>query len=98
MTAGIQVTQDRVNTQAGALAASIFAAMQNVLEFKAWLDTVTVGDLETLGFATGDANVLKSAFTDLADLAGIFTGNAAVNTLPYDYRTFSKLLIGVGVY
>lgn len=98
MVAGLQVTQAEVNAQAGTIARAVFAALGNVTEFKTWLDTVTVGDLETLGFSTADANTLKSAFSDLADLAGVFQGSAAARTLPYDYRTFARRLIGVGVY
>ncbi|TMR11746.1 hypothetical protein ETD86_34830 [Nonomuraea turkmeniaca] len=98
MVAGLQVTQAEVNAQAGTIARAVFAALGNVQEFKAWLDTVAVGDLETLGFSTADANTLKSAFSDLADIAGVFQGSATARTLPYDYRTFAKRLIGVGVY
>lgn len=98
MTAGLQITQAEVNAQAGTIARSLFAALSNVTEFKAWLDTITVADLETLGFSTDDANTLKSAFADLADLAGIFKGLAAAQTLPYNFSTFARRLIGVGVY
>ncbi|MEV4173985.1 hypothetical protein [Nonomuraea sp. NPDC049709] len=99
MTAGIPINQDRINTQAGAIAASVFSALQNVEEFKAWLDTISVNDLETVyGFSADDANVLKSAYADLADLVAIWAGGAPAATLPHDYRVFARRLIGVGVY
>lgn len=97
MTAGIQITQDRINTQAGAIATAVFSAMQNVTEFKEWLDTVSVQDLETVhGFTADDAAVLKSAFADLADLAAVWAGGSLA--APRDFRTFARRLIGVGVY
>ncbi|MFI7125981.1 hypothetical protein ACIBQ1_09825 [Nonomuraea sp. NPDC050153] len=98
MVAGLQVTQAEINAVSGTIARSVFAALSDVQEFKAWLDSVSVTDLEALGFSTADANTLKSAFADLADLAGVFQSGAAARTLPYDYRTFAKRLIGVGVY
>lgn len=98
MAAGLQVSQAEINAVSGTVARAVFAALSDVTEFKAWLDTVSVGDLETLGFSNADANSLKSAFADLADLAGVFQGGAPARNLPYDYRVFAKRLIGVGVY
>jgi hypothetical protein len=97
--AGIPITKDRINTQAGAIAAAVFTALQNVVEFKAWLDSVSVNDLETIySFTSDDAAVLKSAYTELADLAALWAGGAPAATLPHDYRVFPRRLIGVGVY
>ncbi|MEV3980798.1 hypothetical protein [Nonomuraea sp. NPDC049758] len=96
MTAGIPITKDRINTQAGAIAAAVFAALQNVGEFKEWLDTVSAQDLETVyQFAPDDAAVLKSAYADLAALAAVWAGGTAPAR---DLRTFARRLIGVGVY
>ncbi|MFI6732110.1 hypothetical protein ACIBI9_04185 [Nonomuraea sp. NPDC050451] len=99
MAAGLQITKAEINATSGTVARSVFAVLSDVLEFKAWLDTVSANDLETTyGFATAEAADLKSAFADLADLAGIFNGSAAANTLPHDYRVFAKRLIGTGLY
>lgn len=98
MSVGAAVTKAEVDNGAAACARQIFSAVKNIGEFKLWLDTMAVSDLVTLGYTTNEGNVLKSAFSDLADIAGIFQGSAAVNTLPHDYRTFSKQLLGVGLY
>jgi hypothetical protein len=99
VTVGIQISQAEINNQAGALARSVFNSLENVRQFKAWLDGLSAQDLATgYGFSVGDANVLKSAFTDLGDLAGIFQGSAAVATLPHDYRVFAKQLLGTGLF
>lgn len=97
MTAGIPITKDRINTQAGAIAAAVFSSLQSVGEFKEWLDSVSAQDLETVySFTADDAAVLKSAYADLAALASVWAGgNLAA---PRDFRTFARRLIGVGVY
>lgn len=97
MAAGIPITKDRINTQAGAIAAAVFTALQNVSEFKAWLDSVSVNDLESVyGFTADDAAVLKSAYADLADLAAVWAGGTPAAA--HDYRIFARRLIGVGIY
>lgn len=99
MAAGIQISQAEINNQAGAIARSVFNSLENVRQFKSWLDGLSANDLMTgYGFNSTDANVLKSAFTDLGDLAGIFQGSAAVATLPHDYRVFAKQLLGTGLF
>jgi hypothetical protein len=98
MAVGAPVTLGDVNGAAGQIARQIFSATDNVKKFKGWLDSVSVADLQALGMSAGDANILKSAIADLADLAEIFSGGNPVATLPHDYRTFSKLLIGTGLY
>lgn len=98
MTVGIQISQGEINNQAGAIARSVFAAMQNVAEFKGWLDGVSANELEsTYSFTASDAAVLKSAFADLANLAAVFTGSATVATAR-DFRVFSKKLLGTGLF
>lgn len=99
MAAGIQITRDEINNQAGAIARAVFNGFQNVNQFKAWLDGVSGSDLESLyDYSSGDAAVLKSAFADLGDLAAVFAGNASAYTLPHDYRAFSRQLLGTGLY
>lgn len=99
MAAGRTISLAELNNTWGALATSLHAVMANILEAKAVLDGYTGGDLETdFGFTTGDAATLKSAAADMGDLASIFSGGTPVATLPYDYRTFAKQLLGTGLY
>lgn len=97
MTVGAPADQAEINAAAAQITRSLFASMQNVTEFKAFLDTRTTGDLTTLGFTSNEAAVLKSAFADLATLVSVFQG-AATQATTYDFRTFSKQLLGVGLY
>lgn len=99
MSAGVQISKALIDDTAAAIVRSVYADLSNVEKFKTWLDTVSVSTLEsTYGYSTTDANVLKSAVTELADLAAIFRGVAPTLSLPHDYRTFAKQLIGVGLY
>jgi hypothetical protein len=99
MTAGIQITKADIDQAAGTLARSQFHTASAVLQFKAWLDGLSAQDLiDDYAYSADDANMLKSAVADLADLAGIFGGAAAGQTLPYNYKQFAKNLIGVGVF
>lgn len=97
MAAGFQATLSQVNGQGAGLVISLRNTFVQIQEFKAWLDTVGHAGLVALGMsgsAPDDAATLISAFNDLNDLAGVFTGAASTHlTGTYDYRTFAKLLI-----
>lgn len=95
MAAGIQVTKPELDNVAGTVARSVFNVLGSVQQVKAWLDTQTVTDLETLGYSTADANTLKSAYADLAELASVFNNGTPAHTTAYDFRVFAKRLIGV---
>lgn len=99
MTAGRAISKDEINNAWGGLSASMHAVTKNVLEAKAVLDGYSSADLVSMfGFTSTDADVLKSAASDLADLAAVFAGSSPARTLPYDYRTFAKRLLGTGLY
>jgi len=67
--------------------------IEDILNFKTGLDTVTVADLQALGMSSTDANTLKSSYSDLADFAAVYKGLASSHlTGTYDFRTFAKLL------
>lgn len=55
-------------------------ALRNQLEdaqrIKAWIDTQTDAQLIALGYVQADVDVLRPAFTDLANLAKIANGQA----------------------
>src|SRR5260221_7645101 len=72
------------------------AAFTRIQELKAWMDTQSDANLITLGYVQAEVNTLRSAITDLNTLASIFTGTVAQGVTPSDYRTFSKLLYGMG--
>lgn len=96
--AGIPVNKGEIDLATGAACRQVFRALDDVEKIKAWLDTVSASDLETVyGYTATEAAQIKSAFADLAKLATVFTGGDTV-TSAYDFRVFSKLLIGVGLY
>ncbi len=95
MSVGIPATKAEIDNAAGSAARSLFNVFSNVQQVKAFLDTKTTGDLETLGYTANEAAVLKSAYADLAELANVFNNGTPAHTTAYDYRTFSKQLIGI---
>lgn len=97
MSIGRTATQAEFNNATGAIVSALFATMDNIARVKAVLDTLTVQNLVDMGFSNGDANTLKSAFTDLDKLRTVFNGTAT-QTPAYDFRTFTKLALGTGLY
>jgi hypothetical protein len=97
MAIGRSISQAELNNATGAIVSSLFATMDNIGKVKAVLDTLSVANLEALGFSTTDANQLKSAFTDLEKLRTIFVGTGT-QTPAYDFRTFAKSALGTGLY
>ena len=97
MTIGRAATKIDWDRDMGAVAQALFATMDNIGKMKTVLDTLAVSDLVALGYSTPEANQVKSALTDLANLRAVFLG-AGTQTPAYDFRTFSKLLLGDGLY
>lgn len=99
MSIGRTNSKAELDNAAGAIAGSLFATMDNIAKVKQVLDTLTVSDLQAapFGYTSTEANQLKSAFTDLDKLRTVFSGTATQATT-YDFRTFSKLLLGTGLY
>lgn len=97
MSIGRTNSQAELNNTFGSIVVSLFATMDNIAKAKRVLDTLTVQNLVDMGFTTGDANTLKSAYTDLDKLRTIFNGTATQATT-YDFQTFTKLGLGPGLY
>jgi len=98
MAVGASVTRNDIDSTSAQVARQLFAAMESVAQFKAWLDTKLDDDLTNMGYSVGDVAVLRSATADLADLGAVFIGATQARGLPYDYRTFAKQLLGTGLY
>ena len=101
MVAGRQINTNELNAVWGTLATDLHSVMQRILEAKAVLDGYSAADLQTAPFAynSTDATLLKSAATDMGDLATLFAGGAsAYLTGTHDFRTFAKRLLGPGTY
>lgn len=96
MSVGLTTTKADLDQRAASIALSLRGVMDQIKIFKTKLDTLTAGDLTTLGYPTGppdDGATLKSAFVDLDKLRTIYEGTATQGTT-YDFRTFAKLLTG----
>ncbi len=84
---GIQVTIGDINTRAGVVARDVTHGINQAINMKRFLDRFTSGQLVTaFGFTQSDADILKSAFTELA----------AVNTTFQANRAFIDQLSGMG--
>ncbi len=94
MSLGVGVTKADVDQVAGAIAGQLRDTFERIESFKEWLDTVQVADLEALGFTTAEANTLKSAYADAAQLRTIFLGTATL-AVAKDFRAFLKLCWGI---
>jgi len=97
MSVGLAVTKQEVDARSGDLARAFQRAFNDVLTLKGYLDATVDADLEALGYTPGEVAVLKTAVTDLGQLATIWTGSASLAT-PKDFRTFVRQLWGVGAF
>lgn len=97
MSVGIPISKSDLDIAAGSVARQMFSTADQVTQIKAWLDATPDATLTAApyGYTAGEVAILKSAFSDLADLISMFNGGSHARTLPYDYRTFSKQLIGI---
>lgn len=94
MSLGFPTTKLEIDSRAGQLALTLRDDLTQIQNFKAWLDTQTDAQLIALGYVQAEVNTLRSAYVDLDQLRQVFQG-VATRTPAYDYRTFSKLLVGV---
>lgn len=97
MSVGLQVTKGDVDTAAGICARQAHNTFQIIKQFKTWLDTQTDANLIVLGYVQAEVNTLRSAMVDLDKLRTVFEGTGT-QTPAYDFRQFSKLLLGTGIY
>jgi len=96
---GPQLTAADVNGTIAQIVRQLYGALDNARLFQAWL--VATPDATLLaapfGMAQADINTLKSTMTDLDQLRQVFEGTAT-RTPAYDYRTFAKQALGVGLF
>jgi len=90
---GYPVTQNDVNSNAGAMALTLRNNFDAIRHMKLWLDTRTEQDLTALGYTAGEVAQLKAAFADMDQLRIIWEGGATLPTAK-DFRAFAKLLTG----
>jgi hypothetical protein len=92
---GINLNASDINTRAGVIAQAVQKAMNDVIQFKFFLDGALDADLIALGMSANDVGTIKSAFTDLAQLAAIY-GNQTNLAVAKDFRAFARRVWGMG--
>lgn len=97
MGVGLPVTKGEIDSRAGDIARMFQKQFEDVATMQGYLTATSEADLIALGFTTDDVATLKTAFTDLAQLARIWAG---VEPLPAakDFRVFVSRLWGVGSF
>ena len=92
---GINLNASDINTRAGVIAHSLQKALNDVVQFKFFLDGATDEQLTALGMSQDDIGTIKSAFTDLAQLAEIYCGDGTLVSAK-DFRAFARRVWGMG--
>lgn len=92
---GINLNASDINTRAGVIAQSVQKAMNDVVQFKFFLDGATDETLVALGMSQDDVSTIKSAFADLAEFAELYCGDATL-AVAKDYRAFARRVWGMG--
>lgn len=95
--AGVPFNKDAVNHSLGSVVQQVYASLDNVRKVQAALVATPNQTFLDMGFTQADVDSMKSAFTDLDNLRQVFEGGRN-QTTAYDFRTFAKRLIGIGLY
>jgi hypothetical protein len=99
MSVGRTNSKTELDSALGAITSSLFATMDNVAKVKSSVDAITDTALQAapFGYTAGEVAQIRSMLTDLDKLRTVFVGTATQATT-YDFRTFSKLALGNGLY
>jgi hypothetical protein len=97
MAVGLAVTKQEIDARAGDIARGFQKAFGDVATLKSFLDGQVDADLVAIGYTEQEVTILKSAFGDLWQLVGIWTGTNTLATAK-DFRTFVSQLWGVGSF
>jgi hypothetical protein len=97
MSVGLPVTKDEIDSRAGDIARQFQRLFGDVVTMQQYLLATPNPDLIELGYTDQDVAALKTAFTDLMLLAGIWVGDEAL-AAPKDFRVFVQQLWGVGAF
>jgi hypothetical protein len=97
MSVGLPVTKEEIDSRAGDTARGFQKLFEDVATMKVYLDATDEPTLVALGYTANEVAILKTAFADLAELATIWVGDAAL-AAPKDFRQFARQLWGVGAF
>jgi hypothetical protein len=95
------ITAAYIVNNAQAKLAALRRALEDVTDYKAWLDTVSAADLEAspISLDASSADAIKSAFADADALARIYLTGLPPGTYPqppqaYVYASSQRVVIG----
>lgn len=97
MPVGLTVTKSEIDTRAGDIARNFQRQFEDVATMQGYLLATSEADLIALGYTADDVASLKTAFTDLAQLAKIWTGAEPLPAAK-DFRVFVSRLWGIGAF
>lgn len=76
MSIGYPTDKATIDARVGNSVIALRNQLEDVTRIKAWIDTQTDAQLIALGYVQADVDVLRPAFTDLANLAKVANGQA----------------------
>lgn len=89
------ITQAEVQQQAVNKLANLRRALTDVADLNAWMSGLSLLDLEAINFSAADAQTLKTALADAAQLHVLYNGGGLGSyTLPYDFSASQRAVIG----
>lgn len=97
MSVGLDVTKREVDTRAGDIARTFQRVFDDVATMQGFLLRTVDADLIALGYTADEVATLKTAYADLAQLAGIWVGNDPLPAAK-DFRVFVSRIWGVGAF
>lgn len=88
---GSAVTKVSLDNFMSKTATGIIANMRRGDRLDTWVDSVSDGDLEALGYVTDDITAIRAAATALGTLHDVFLGDATVDPA-VDFRAIIRTL------
>jgi hypothetical protein len=97
MSVGLETTKAELDARAGDLARQFQRSFGDVVTLQEYLLATSDADLVALGYTTDEVASLKTAFTDLMQLANIWIGAEPLPAAK-DFRVFVRRLWGIGAF
>jgi hypothetical protein len=91
------ISKSEIDARAGDIARGFQKQFGDVLTMKSFLDATPDADLVAQGYTSEEVATLKTAFADLSQLTGIWTGQDPL-AVAKDFRQFVSQLWGVGSF
>lgn len=95
MSIGLTYNKTHLDTVMGSLARDLKKTMDDSVELYRILVALPDADLVSMGYTSNEVAVLKTAWSDASQLAGIFNGGVTLLSAK-DFRVFLKQLWGLG--